>query len=409
MPAETGNGLAMRAAMVLRLLARRYDVSLLVVPLYASPAPMNPAALGALCRDVVVEPLWERGPLARPPPGRIMSIVSNLSTGGAGPGPHSPGTGRWPAVPERFDVAHIFRLAALPFARPWLDADDAGVERQLDLDDVESATRRRIAALYRENGNAAAADAEELEATRSEMIEDEILTTFDRVYVCSESDRRALLGRASAQVCVLPNALSVPQPMAPMGSGLFTFLFVGTLGYYPNADGLRFFCNEVVPLLRRIAPGEFRVAIVGGGAGEAIRQLVSIDEVQLVGAAPDIRPWYQQAHAVVVPIRAGGGTRIKVIEAFAYRCPVISTSVGVEGIEAGDGEHVLVGDTPAELAEQCARLMIDPTLGRRLADRAFDLFRRTYTLEGAASALDACSSSPGRRGWRSVFGWRGPR
>jgi glycosyltransferase involved in cell wall biosynthesis len=331
------------------------------------------------------------------------------SVGGHGAGG---GEGDGPFRGERFDVVHVFRLAALPYARPWLDPPSGQrPERHLDLDDVESITRRRLAALYRLNGAEAMARYEEAEAERAEALEREVLERFDRVYVCSECDRAALLGRAAAgaELWVLPNALAAPDPL-PIGSGPaegaprrgsapFTLLFVGTLGYYPNEDGIRHFCTEVVPLIRARARREFLVHVVGTGATPAIQALEQVPEVRLIGVVPDVAPWYADADAVIVPVRSGGGTRIKVLEAVAYRRPVVSTSIGIEGIDARDGEHVLVGDTPEALAEGCRRLMEDPELAERLVERAYALFTRAYSMEAVARAFAGASPPPPPRGW----------
>ncbi len=126
----------------------------------------------------------------------------------------------------------------------------------------------------------------------------------------------------------------------------------------------------------------------------AVNALRDVPEVQLVGAVPDLAPWYSSADAVLVPLRAGGGTRIKVLEAFAHRRPVVSTAVGAEGTAARDEEHLLLGDTPETFARQCARLMAEPDLGEQLAARAFDLFSRTYTTAAVARALAACDDPP---------------
>jgi glycosyltransferase involved in cell wall biosynthesis len=290
-----------------------------------------------------------------------------------------------------FDTVHVFRLAMLPFARPYSGASGGWPRRHLDMDDVESTTHARLAELYRLNGNGVMARFEEEEARRAEALEAAVLREFDRLYVCSEEDKDALHRRTRAQVCVLPNALPLPGPLPPRpGEAPFTFLFVGTLGYYPNEDAILHFCAEVLPRIRRDAARDFRVTIVGTGATPAIRSLAALPDVRLIGAVPDVAPWYGAADAVVVPVRAGGGTRIKVLEAFSYRRPVVSTSIGIEGIAARAEEHVLVGDTPAALADQCLRLMADPRLAERLTTAAYALFTRAYTLEAVARSLASC-------------------
>jgi polysaccharide biosynthesis protein PslH len=392
-PAVTGNGLAMRAGTVLRALAEHHSISLLIVRLYAPFDTPVPVEIADLCRQVAVVPASLDAPrpssLIPRPWRRLFRRCSPV-----GPLPASdlaePARQVFRDVP--FDVVHVFRLAMLRFARPYLGVSGRRPLRDLDLDDVESITRRRLAQLYRQNGNEPMARFEELEAELAEAVEAEVLRDFDRVYVCSELDRERLRGRSRARVCVLPNALPVPNPLPPRRTdGPFTFLFVGTLGYYPNEDGIVRFCTEVLPRLRRAAPRAFRLVVVGSGVTPAVEQLDGLPEVRVVGAVPNVAPWYREADAIVVPVRAGGGTRIKVLEAFSYRRPVVATSIGIEGIDVQADEHVLVGDTPTELAEHCLRLMIDPRLGKRLADRAFSLFRRAYTTEALARTVAGLS------------------
>jgi glycosyltransferase involved in cell wall biosynthesis len=119
--------------------------------------------------------------------------------------------------------------------------------------------------------------------------------------------------------------------------------------------------------------------VIGNGPADVLQRLRRAPELEVVGPVADVRPWYAQADAIVVPVRAGGGTRIKVLEAFALGRPVVSTSIGIEGIEAQPEEHVLIGDTPGALAHQCLRVMTDAALGQRLAAAAWSLFSGAYT------------------------------
>src|SRR5208337_2923754 len=361
-PALTGNGLAMRAGTVLEVLAERCDVHLLVVPLYAPVTSRLPEPLEKLCRRVaVVSPRPQRRRWLRP---AVM----------------------W--GDSRFDVVHVFRLAMVPFGKPYLRGFFRRPRRHLDLDDIESFTRRRIASLYRQNGASAMAAYEEAEAARSESLENEAFRSLDRVYVCSASDRGKLEGRTGAEVCVLPNAVRMPADVpARGGDGVFTFFFVGTLGYYPNEDGVRYLCAEIVPRIRELAGSNFVVNIAGPGASESLRQAASVPQVRFLGAVADLHPWYAQADAVVAPVRAGGGTRIKILEAFSYQRPVAATSTAMEGIEARAEEHVVIGDTPAAFAQQCARLMFDGELRDRLARNALVLLLHSYTIQSLKRAL----------------------
>ena len=382
LPALTGNGLAMRAGTILRALSERYQVSLLVIPRYWSPAPELPARIAECCQQVIVAGDTIPGPdRSAGPSAGIGGLVRGLAV--------RRGLGRGGSAAfrdEPFDVVHVFRLATVQHVRPWLVRRDRSPALHLDLDDVESTTRRRIAERYEQSGRPDLAQAELAEADRAVLAEVSLLRDFDRVYVCSEGDRQALEARrgagASASIEILPNALAVPRALpSPAPDTPFTFLFIGTLGYFPNEDAIVSFCREALPPLRRMATRPFRVTIVGIGLPPAVEALATIPEVEVVGAVGSVAEAYRPAHAAIVPIRAGGGTRIKILEAFAYRRPVVATTIGVEGIAARHDEHLLVADAPANLARQCARLIASPGLAERLARQAGTLFEAEYSLD----------------------------
>jgi glycosyltransferase involved in cell wall biosynthesis len=361
-PALTGNGLAMRAGAILRALARHFQVTLLAAPLYAPYRAPVPAEIRACCARVFLE------------------------NDGAALSSH-----------DRFDVVHVFRLAALPFAASWL-GDRAASLRQLDLDDVESVTRHRIAALLATNGEATAATRELAAARAARLREDDALARFDRVFVCSESDRQAVQGRGAAEVVVFPNTLPLPEttsPPPPTG-GPFCLLFVGTLGYYPNQDAMHYFCAEILPRIRSAVGRPVILRIVGTGISAEMRARASLPNVEIISNVPDVAPWYRDAHVAVVPIRAGGGTRIKILEAFAQARPVVTTSIGIEGIAAENGRHALIADDPASFAASCLRLLHDPMFAREMADEAFALLSRAYSDESLARIVATLAPAPPR-------------
>lgn len=390
LPALSGNGLAMRAGSVLRALAVRYRVSLLVVPLYWSPGNELPAELAACCREVVsVSPaeLDARSVhIHRPPGSRFAAIVAAVT--------RSHRDSRVQLADEPFEVIHVFRLVLANRVRAWLGETQGDAAWHMDLDDVESTTHERLADLYDRTERPDIAVSERQAADLARAAEDDALRTFDRLYVCSEGDRQALETRRApdsrATVEVLSNALSVPARLpAPPTDAPFTLLFVGTLGYAPNEDAIVWFCRDVMPRLKRMAPKPFRVHIVGTGATSAVHELAAIPGVAVLGAVPSVDVCYADAHAVVVPIRAGGGTRIKILEAFAFGRPVVTTTVGMEGIDATPDQHLLKADTAAEFARQCARLIVSHELGIRLATQSERLFREQYSLDALIARVRA--------------------
>jgi glycosyltransferase involved in cell wall biosynthesis len=196
--------------------------------------------------------------------------------------------------------------------------------------------------------------------------------------VCSELDARRAATTGVPRVEVVANAypeIAEPVGRAPVGDPP-TVLFQGTLRYAPNADGARFLVHEVGPRLRRLVPGA-RIRLVGTTA-PGLEALADPPDVTLVGQVPDIGAELAGADLVVVPLRFGSGTRLKVLEAFAQRLPVVATTLGAEGLGATDGEHLLTADTPEGIAAACARLLQDVDLRAALTGAAHELFRERF-------------------------------
>lgn len=389
-PAFGGNGLAMRAGVLLEALASSADVSLLVIPV--AGAPEAAPALAARCAATatlslagredglyqliarVRDSAERRAALERYP----RPLLSRFATAEAVRAAAA-------AFPEPFDAVHVFRLYLAPFAQPHLAA---GLPVRLDLDDIESRTRRRLADLHDEAGDARAARLERAEAARYERMEAEWLARFARVDVCSPADADWLRARlAWVRVGVVPNAVRLPPPGPPPPPGPFTLLFAGNLGYYPNEDALRFFCARVLPILRARAPGPFRLRVVGASPGAAVRALAVHPEMEVIGPVDEVAGHYAEAGAVIAPLRGGGGTRIKILEAFAFGRPVVATTVGAEGLDVRHGEHVLIADEPGAFAAACVRLMAAPAEARALAARAFAFVAAHHTVARVSAAL----------------------
>ncbi len=354
-PALTGNGLAMRAAHVLMALARWYRVTLLVTIRYPSPSGETvPNEIARSCHEVVVVPGW-------------TALQATIALQDA-----------------PFDVVHVFRIATAKYARPYLEAEPTP-RRWLDLDDVESTAHRRIAALHRRHRDPARARMEEEAASAALRAEEEILPRFERIYICAEGDVERLPCSVQSRAVVLPNVVAMPeQTLPPPQDEPVEILFVGTLGYYPNEEGITWFAQQVLPLIRQEMARQVVLRIAGRRFTPLVRALALIPDVDFTGYVPDLGELYGRCRLVVVPIRAGGGTRIKILEAFAMRRPVVATTIGAEGIAARHGEHLLLADDPTSFAANCARLIEEPGLGEQLAGNAFALFSERYTLETLA-------------------------
>jgi polysaccharide biosynthesis protein PslH len=171
-------------------------------------------------------------------------------------------------------------------------------------------------------------------------------------------------------------------------SGSCKILTLGTLHYPPNADGIRWFAGEVFPLIKERIPG-VTLTIVGKNPPRDIQQFETIypDAVRVTGYVPDLDPYFEEAALVVVPVRAGGGMRVRILEAFARGMPMVTTTVGLEGIDAEPGREVLVEDTPVEFADAVIRLLQDENLRQEIAMNGRKLIERKYDYRVVLDAL----------------------
>ncbi|HEU5433731.1 MAG TPA: glycosyltransferase family 4 protein, partial [Thermomicrobiales bacterium] len=168
-------------------------------------------------------------------------------------------------------------------------------------------------------------------------------------------------------------------------------------------------CREIVPALRAMTPRAVTATIAGGGAGPELRQAAKAAAVDLPGYVADLASVYRDAHVAVVSVRAGGGTRIKAIEAFAWRRPVVSTAFGVEGLGVRDGEHLLLADESEAMARQCLRLLAEPDLAGELVERAWRSFVSAWSTERLDAIVAALDAEPLPRATPAASARRDPR
>jgi polysaccharide biosynthesis protein PslH len=185
----------------------------------------------------------------------------------------------------------------------------------------------------------------------------------------------------------LQPAAGFSPPAGPEVTGA-DLVFVGSMDWLPNVDGVMFFVREVLPLIRRRRP-ETTLAVVGRTPAAKVAQLAAEDSrICVTGTVPDIRPWLWGSAVSIVPLRIGGGTRLKIYEAMAAKIPVVSTTIGAEGLDATPGTHLLVADAPAAFADATAALLRDPDLRRRLAANARRLVEARYSWETIGERLE---------------------
>jgi glycosyltransferase involved in cell wall biosynthesis len=196
---------------------------------------------------------------------------------------------------------------------------------------------------------------------------------FHALTVVSETERERLanLGIAQPKISILPNGVDCSSPDVDSVPSLepFSLVYSGALTYDPNYDAVRYFVRDILPRVRAQEP-RVRLRITGHAPQFAINELSQDNAVLFTGYLAHVRPLVQSSAVCIVPLREGGGTRLKVLEAMALGTPVVSTSKGIEGLDVRAGEHVLVGDTPQAFADAVVRVMQDNTLRARIAQAA---------------------------------------
>lgn len=210
-------------------------------------------------------------------------------------------------------------------------------------------------------------------------------------WVVCTSERECAIVRAEggfARASSVPNGVD-PDQLRPSTEPPETnrLVFTGRMDYRPNTDAVVYFVRAVLPLIHRRRP-DVIFTVVGAGPPPAVQQLAG-PRVEVTGPVPDVRPYWRRAAVAVVPIRFGGGTRLKVVEALAMGRPVVSTSLGCEGIDVVPGEHLLVADSPPRFADAVVRVLSDPELGGALGRRGRALVEARYGWPALAQQLEA--------------------
>ncbi len=227
-------------------------------------------------------------------------------------------------------------------------------------------------------------------AFRFKAYERRLLPEYDLCITVSEKDRTAISRYTDpTKIRVFANGVDCNAKafLEHESGGPPTLLFVGLLLYSPNADAARWMIGTILPRIRKEVP-DCRLDIVGVEAPEDLRKLASSRGrgVRLVGGIEELSPCYQSSQIAVVPLRAGGGTRLKILEAMAFGRAVVSTSLGCEGLSVVDGEHLLIADTAETFASAVVRLLRNQDERNRLRGNARRLVEQAYSWDDCAAA-----------------------
>jgi glycosyltransferase involved in cell wall biosynthesis len=377
-PYPLAGGGALRTASLLHYLSRKYRTDLIVFRQPGAPDPGDHLPAGLVRRVTVIDlPAQRRsraarifrntGRLAR----RIPPLVDRFA--GFGEAVEHAIQGR------RYEVGVVEHFWCAPY---WRELAPACVRTVLDLHNIESVLHQRCAAT--ENGVEGLAHRVFHQA--SLRLERRWLPRYSELLAVSNVDAAIVRAAApQARIRVYPNAIPA-APLPPRGDEE-VIIFSGNMEYHPNRSAVRFFRREVWPLLRERWPGLVWRLI--GKNPEAVREFTSGDpKIEVMGSVADAVSELAQGRLAVVPLLAGSGTRLKILEAWAAGLPVVSTTLGAEGLPVCNEENILLADDAAALAEAVSRLLACSSMRQKLGHAGRLLLEKEFTWEVAWKSLD---------------------
>ena len=299
-------------------------------------------------------------------------------------------------VQQEFDVVHADQLTMTQFA---LDAKTLGNEkRPYIIFDAHNATWS-IWERMRQNAPWFLKPVYQIEENRIKQYEGMLVEQFDHTMVVIDPDRDLLLagvtnGQANAlneRISSIPIAVDaeVLQPIQRQPNSR-NILTLGTLSYPPNADGIRWFMQEIFPLVQQEVP-DVSLTVIGKNPPADFLQIAeqSGGAIQVTGYVDDLTPYMEAAALMVVPVRAGSGMRVRLLEAFARAMPTVTTTIGLEGITAEADKEILLADDPSSFAAATVKLLNDPDLQTHLAENGRKLAEARYDWRAVLKQMDA--------------------
>lgn len=373
---------------LLRELARRHEVTLVAL---AEESGVAESPLQAICHRIITVPhrsnfvasFWRF--IVGPNPYNVERFVSSQLLE----------TVRALVAAERYDLAHLEMTLIWPAA-----AACGNLPVVLGTQNVES---RILGQLERVCRNPLKRLLYRLETVKMRRFEEMAWRSSQLCLTVSEAERDEVIasGVASDRVVTIPNGVDLERFAFHPGTGGKRLLFLCGLDYHPNMDAARWLLDEIWPLIRRKDP-EARLLLAGRKTDQLV--LPAAAGISCLGDPEDVPACFAQADALLVPLRVGAGTRLKVLEAMAAGLPVVSTARGCEGTLARDGEHLLQAETPEDFASACQRLLADPGMAATMARAARRMVEENYswTAIGLAlsNSLEAVTGCKGPHGLR---------
>lgn len=277
---------------------------------------------------------------------------------------------------EEIDILHVHTLRMAPYVE-----NISAVPRVIDFVDALSLNFKRRAGR----------DAAMLKLLL--LSEAHLLSRYER-WLCSHMDRSAVSSQTDRNaigdyrnLSVIRNGVDVDSFWRDTPRDDGTIVFAGTMDYFPNADAVRFFANDVFPRVQRQIPG-VRFRVIGSSPGAEIREMGKRSGVEIVGYIADLAGALRSATVAVCPTRTGSGTQFKILEAMAAETPVVASSMAAQGLSALGSTHLLTADDPDKFADAVVRLVRSPELQKRLASGARRFVEEEHSWKKSADDME---------------------
>ncbi|MEH6648950.1 MAG: glycosyltransferase [Motiliproteus sp.] len=391
-PNENGWGIERRAANELKALSKKFDVYLIIIKLHDKGTRISDH-LKSLCNDVLHISVKVGGSLIKPW-FKGFSLINEII---------QPIHRRNMPDIIQMDVINDFLNRSLATKVFCFRLRSAVVFRELerkcklrdswkkivDIDDIESIAIKRELEHISNEGGFEYNLIQRIRALRLSFFESMLLKKFDTVFCCSTLDKKKLIdkyGCDEVKIRVLPNCVPIPSLYNENKQeyGGINILFVGAMQYLPNKDAVIWFTEEIYPKIIARATKSVTLTLVGFDPDKRVRNLGLIPGVTVTGSVESVEPYLHKCDIFVAPIRFGGGTRIKILEAMSYGVPVIATSMGAEGIAAENNREIVLADDAQSISEACLKLISDKTQREGLSVNGQALVTNNYTLKAVS-------------------------
>jgi sugar transferase (PEP-CTERM/EpsH1 system associated) len=373
-------------------LAQRHDIDLLTFA--ASEIDAGPDLLRPYCRQVIVEPAPQRG-LARRARDTLLNPLPDMALRLDSPAMHE----HLAALlrENRYDVVQVEGIEMAPYALRPQGSGAAGAAPRLVFDDHNAEyllQKRNCLTDLRRPRRWIAAAYSLVQWQKLTAYERRICRAADRVVAVSAADRQALQRiLPGLDITVIPNGVDLAfyrrdavPPLAELGP--HALVFTGKMDYRPNIDAVLWFADAVLPLILAQIP-DARFYVVGQQPHARLAPLAANPAITLTGRVPDTRPYIAAAGVYVVPLRIGGGTRLKVLEAMAMSQAIVSTRLGCDGFDFRDGQEVCFADEPAAFAAAVIGLLRNRARAATLGQAARAYVERHYGWSAIVPQLEA--------------------